>query len=157
MTVSDTVTPERLTEFALNHYILVLALVVVAYLLIQELFDAALKKFGFVSPLIAVTKMNDGNTVVVDVREVDEFNKGHIEGAVNLPLSRIKEQISSLEPYKSNQLLIICQDGTRSSQAGKITTSAGLKDVFVITGGMQSWQEDYKLPIKINRKHKQGA
>lgn len=153
MPLSDTVTPERLSEFLLNHYILVLALAVVTFLLIQELIDSAFKKFGFVSPLLAVTKMNNGNTVVVDVREYDEFTKGHIDNAVNLPLSKLKDHTASLDAYKSNQLLIICQDGTRSSAAGKIITKAGINDVFVIAGGMQAWQEDYKLPIKINRKH----
>jgi rhodanese-related sulfurtransferase len=157
MPLSETFTPERFIEFILNHYILALALVVVTYLLIQELFDSALKKFGFVSPLLAVTKMNNGNTVVIDVREHDEFNKGHIDSAVNLPLSKIKEQISSFDAYKNNQVLIVCQDGTRSATTGKIITKAGHKDVFVITGGMQSWQEDYKLPIKVNRKSKAGA
>ena len=153
MPLSETFTPDRVIEFILNHYILALALVVVTYLLIQELFDAALKKFGFVSPLVAVTKMNEGNVAVIDVREFDEFNKGHIESAVNLPLSKLKEQTASLNAYQNNQVLIICQDGTRSSTAGKIMTKAGLKDVFVITGGMQSWQDDYKLPIKVNRKN----
>jgi rhodanese-related sulfurtransferase len=132
---------------------LALALVVVTYLLIQEFFDSAFKKFGYLSPLLAVTKMNDGNTVVIDVREHEEFNKGHIESAVNLPLSRLKEQTSGLDAYKDKPVLIVCQEGTRSSTAGKIITKAGLKDVFVITGGMQSWQEDYKLPIKVNRKN----
>lgn len=157
MPESASITPDRLIEFILNHYILALALAVVTYLLIQELFDAALKKFGFISPLLAVTKMNDGNTVVLDVRENDEFNKGHIEGAINFPLSKMKDQLSSLDSYKNHPILIVCQDGTRSATAGKITTKAGLKDVFVITGGMQSWQEDYKLPIKVNRKHKTGT
>jgi rhodanese-related sulfurtransferase len=153
MPLPETVTVDRLVEFILNHYLLALALVVVTYLLIQEFFDSAFKKFGYVSPLIAVTKMNDSNTVVLDVREHDEFNKGHIESAVNLPLSRLKEQTTGLDAYKDHPVLIVCQDGTRSSTAGKIITKTGLKDVFVITGGMQSWQEDYKLPIKVNRKH----
>lgn len=157
MPLSETVTTERLIEFILNHYLLALALVVVTYLLIQELFDSALKQFGFVSPLLAVTKMNNGNTVVIDVREYDEFNKGHIEGAVNLPLSKIKEHTASLDAYKTNQVLIVCQEGTRSSNAGKLITKAGLKDVFVISGGMQAWQEDYKLPIKVKRKSTAGA
>lgn len=144
---------DRYIEFALNHYLLVLAFIVVTYLLIQEFFDSAFKKFGNISPMTAVTKMNDGSiTAVIDVREYDEYNKGHIEGAVNVPLSKIKEQISSLDAYKNKQLLIVCQDGSRSASAGKIITKAGFRDVFVITGGMQSWQEDYKYPIKINRK-----
>lgn len=153
MPLSETFTPERFVEFLLNHYMLALALVVVTYLLIQEFFDSAFKKFGFISPLLAVTKMNSENTVVIDVRENDEFNKGHIEGAVNLPLSKIKDHTASLDAYKTNQVLVVCQEGTRSSTAGKVITHAGLKDVFVITGGMQAWQEDYKLPIKVNRKH----
>lgn len=152
MPESAAVTPDRLIEFVLNHYFLALALIVVTYLLIQELFDAALKKFGHVSPLLAVTKMNNGNTVVLDVREHEEYQKGHIEGAINLPFSRIKDQISTLDSYKNNQILIVCHDGTRSASAAKLATKAGHKEVFVITGGMQSWQEDYKLPIKINRK-----
>ncbi len=153
MPLAETFNPERFTEFLLNHYMLALALVVVTYLLIQEFFDSAFKKFGSISPLLAVTKMNNENTVVIDVRESDEFNKGHIEGAVNLPLSKIKDHTASLDAYKSNQVLVVCQEGSRSSSAGKVITQAGLKDVFVITGGMQSWQEDYKLPIKVNRKH----
>jgi rhodanese-related sulfurtransferase len=157
MPSSEQFTSARFIEFALNHYLLVLALLVVTYLLIQELLDSAFKKFGFLSPLLAVTKMNDGNTVVIDVREYDEFNKGHIEGAVNLPLSNLKEQSSSLNAYQNNPVLVVCQDGTRSANAGKLITKAGLKDVFVISGGMQAWQEDYKLPIKVNHKHKAGA
>jgi rhodanese-related sulfurtransferase len=142
---------DRYIEFLLNHYILALAFVVVLYLLVHDLFDTALKKFGTVSPMLAVTKMNNENTVVIDVREHDEFNKGHIDNAINMPLSKIKEQATNLDTYKSNQVLLVCQDGTRSSAAGKIITKAGLQHVFVITGGMSSWQEDYKLPIKVNR------
>ena len=143
---------DRYIEFALNHYILILALLVVTYLLIQEFLDAAFKKYGAITPMVAVTKMNDGNTVVIDVRENDEFNKAHIEGAVNIPLSKIKENTSSLEPYKKNEVLIVCQEGARANAAGKIFHKAGLNDIFVISGGMQSWQEDYKLPIKTSRK-----
>jgi rhodanese-related sulfurtransferase len=74
-----------------------------------------------------------------------------------MPLSKIKDHTANLDAYKGNQVLLVCQDGTRSSTAGKIITKAGLNQVFVITGGMASWQEDYKLPIKVNRKHKTGA
>ncbi len=145
---------DRYLEFILNHYILSLALAVVTFLLIQELFDAATKKFGAVSPLLAVAKMNDSDTIVIDVREPDEFLKGHIENAINTPLGNLPNHLSKLETHKNKPVLIACQNGTRSASAGKQLTKAGFEQVFVITGGMQAWENDYKLPIKSTGKHK---
>ncbi|MDD5579941.1 MAG: rhodanese-like domain-containing protein [Methylobacter sp.] len=145
---------DRYFEFILNHYILSLALAVVTYLLIQELFDTAFKKFGSVSPLLAVAKMNEGNATILDVREPPEFAQSHIEAAINIPLSKLSEQLSKLEAHKKDPVLIVCQNGTRSSSAGKLLTKAGLEQVFVITGGLQAWENDYKLPVKISANKK---
>ncbi|MGZ8164721.1 MAG: rhodanese-like domain-containing protein [Methylobacter sp.] len=145
---------DRYLEFILNHYVLSLALAVVTYLLIQELLDTAFKKFGSVSPLLAVAKMNDGNTTIIDVREPQEFVQSHIETAVNIPLSRLPEQLSKLEAHKKDPVLIVCQNGTRSSSAGKLLTKAGFEQVFIITGGLQAWENDYKLPVKVTAKKK---
>jgi rhodanese-related sulfurtransferase len=145
---------ERIIEFVLNHYVYVLALAVVTYLLIQELHDAAFKKFSAISPLLAVAKMNDDNVAIIDVREPDEFVKGHVEGAISKPLSLLTDQIPSLDKYKKATIIAVCQNGTRSASAAKLLTKAGFEQVLVITGGMQSWQEDYKLPIKISSKKK---
>ncbi|CAA9891271.1 Rhodanese domain-containing protein [Candidatus Methylobacter favarea] len=143
---------DRYLEFILNHYILSLALAVVTYLLLQELFDLAFKKFGSVSPLLAVAKMNDGNATIIDVREPQEFTQSHIENAVNIPLSKLPEQLSKLEAHKKEPVLIVCQNGARSSSAGKLLTKAGFEQVFVITGGLQAWENDYKLPLKVSGK-----
>ncbi|MFZ2312312.1 MAG: rhodanese-like domain-containing protein [Methylobacter sp.] len=145
---------DRYLEFILNHYVLSLAFAVVTFLLIQEFFDTAFKKFGSISPLLAVAKMNDSNTTVIDVREPPEFVQSHIENAINTPLSKLPEYLSKLETHKKDPILIACQTGTRSASAGKILTKAGFEQVFVITGGMQSWENDYKLPVKIASKNK---
>jgi rhodanese-related sulfurtransferase len=145
---------DRYLEFILNHYILSLALAVVTYLLIQELFDTAFKKFRAISPLLAVAKMNDSDTIVIDVREPEEFLKDHIESSINAPLSNLPAHLPKLEAHKNKPVLIACQTGTRSASAGKILTKAGFEQVFVITGGMQAWENDYKLPIKSAGKNK---
>lgn len=145
---------DRFLEFIFNHYILSLALAVVTYLLIQELFDTAFKKFDSVSPLLAVAKMNNDDTVIMDVREPSEFIQSHIENAMNIPLSKLPEQLPQLEAHKKTPILIVCQNGTRSASAGKILTKAGFEQIFVITGGMQAWETDYKLPVKTTRKTK---
>jgi len=148
---------DRYLEFILNHYILSLALAVVTYLLIQEFFDTAFKKFGSISPLLAVAKMNDSDTLVIDVREPHEFIHSHIEQAINMPLGKLPEELSKIADHKIKPVLISCQTGTRSASAGKVLTKAGFEQVFVITGGMQAWENDYKLPVKITSKQKSKA
>ena len=145
---------ERYIEFILNHYILSLALAVVTYLLIQEFIDTVFKKFGYISPLLAVSKMNDIETVVIDVREPDEFVESHIEQAINIPLGKLAQELTKIDNQKNKPLLIACQTGTRAASAGKILTKAGFEQVFVITGGMQAWESDYKLPVKRSIKKK---
>jgi rhodanese-related sulfurtransferase len=145
---------DRYLEFILNHYILSLALAVVTYLLIQELFDVAFKKFESISPLIAVTKMNDSNTLVIDVREPHEFITSHIEQAINMPLSKLAEEIQKIETHKKKPVLISCQTGTRSASAAKQLAKSGFENVFVIIGGIQAWEKDYNLPVKITSKQK---
>ena len=100
---------DRYLEFILNHYILSLALAVVTYLLVQELIDTAFKKFDSVSPLLAVAKMNDSDTLVIDVREPHEFIHSHIEQSINMPLGKLSEDLSKLADHKTKPVLISCQ------------------------------------------------
>ncbi len=143
---------ERFFEFILNHYIYSLALAVVTYLLIQELFDTAFKKYSSITPLLAVVKMNESDTLIIDVREAPDFVQSHIENAVNTPLSKLNEYLKKITDHKNKPVLIACQNGTRSLSAAKLLTKEGFEQVFVINGGMDAWVEDYKLPVRLNGK-----
>ena len=143
---------DQYIEFISNHYLLSLALLVVTYLLFQDLIESSLNKFNGLSPLLAVTKMNSADTVIVDVRDPHEYIKGHIENSINLPLGKFSEKISTLEKNKNQAIIVVCQTGTRSVPACKTLGKAGFEQVFNITGGMQSW-EDSKLPIKVTSKN----
>lgn len=143
---------DQYIEFATNHYLLAFSLVCVIFLLIQDLFANSFNKYESISPLIAVTKMNSDDVVVLDVRESNEFIKSHIENAINIPLSKVEEQIGSLEKHKNHPMIVTCQTGARSVAACKTLTKSGFENVFNMTGGMQSW-EDNKLPIKVSSKN----
>ena len=144
---------DRYIEFATNHYLLAFSLVCVIFLLIQELTASAFSKFKSISPIIAVTKMNDDDTVVLDIREPAEFIKSHIQEAINIPVAKLEEKLSSLDKYKKRPLIVVCQTGARSISACKTLTKAGFEQVFNLAGGMQAW-EDNKLPIKNSSKNK---
>jgi len=138
---------DRYIEFASNHYLLVFALICAVFLLAQDLISNSFNKHENVSPLIAVTKMNADSTAIIDVRDPQEYIKSHIENAINIPLSKLEEQLASLEKYKNSPLIVVCQTGARSVSACKTLTKAGFGQVFNMQGGMQSWEEN-KLPIQ---------
>lgn len=144
---------DQYLEFISNHSMLFLALAVVTFLLIKEFSEAAFSKFENLSPMNAVTKMNSEALVIIDVREPHEFILGHIDGAINTPLGKLKDQLKTLETYKNKGILVVCQSGTRSAPACKTLINAGFEKVFNLDGGMQSW-EDHKFPIKITSKNK---
>jgi rhodanese-related sulfurtransferase len=144
---------DQYIEFVSNHYLLSLALVVVVYLLLQELVESSFNKFSGLSPMLVVAKMNSTDSIIVDVRDLHEYIKGHIEDSRNMPLSKFPETVNSLEQYKKQTIIVACQTGTRSASACKTLTNAGFEHVFNIIGGMQAW-EDSKLPVKVTGKQK---
>lgn len=148
---------QRLFEFIFNHYVYSLALAVVTYLLIQEFFDATFKKFKPITPMLAVAKINESDIDIIDVREAPDYAQSHIENAVNAPLSKLSEKLPKITSDKKAPLLIVCQNGTRSLSAAKTLAKAGYEQIFVITGGMDAWTEDYKLPVAAQRKQKASA
>lgn len=144
---------EQYIEFASNHYLLVFALLCVIFLLVQDLLSNAFNKFETVSPMIAVTKMNHDDLSIIDVREPAEFVKSHIEGAINIPMDKLKAQLDSLQKHKNHPIIVVCQTGGRSNEACKLLSKNGFEQLMNMSGGMQSW-EDNKLPIKNSSKNK---
>jgi phage shock protein E len=65
------------------------------------------------------------NTILIDVRSADEFNSGHIEGAISLPLNRIDREIASAVPDKATPVLLDSHCGARSGRACGILTQPG--------------------------------
>ncbi|MGD0959675.1 MAG: rhodanese-like domain-containing protein [Methylomonas sp.] len=144
---------DQYIEFITNHYLLFFALACVIFLLIQDLITNAFNKFESITPVIAVAKMNSDDTVVIDIREPAEFIKSHIENAINIPLGKLEDKLTSLEKFKNQTLIVVCQTGARSASGCKTLNKAGFEKVFNMQGGMQSW-EDNKLPIKNSSKNK---
>lgn len=76
---------------------------------------------------------------VIDVREVHEYKRGHIKGAVNIPLSQLRQRISEI-PH-DRVVFVYCQSGMRSKQAAKILLRNGCPSVVELRGGIMSWPD----------------
>lgn len=82
-----------------------------------------------------VTKMNREDYILVDVRTADEYQNGHVEGAVNIPVDELREKLSSLD--KSKAIVVYCQVGLRGYIADRILSQNSFI-AYNVTGGYQS-------------------
>lgn len=86
----------------------------------------------------AAKKMMDAGVTVIDVRESNEYAQGHIAGAVNVPLSTLKQgEILQAAPDVEKPLLVHCRSGVRAEKAAKILVESGYQHVFNMYGTMQ--------------------
>ena len=79
------------------------------------------------------------DTLLVDVRTPGEFQVASIEGAVNLPLSQVDAHLRRIVRDAGGRMVLVCQSGARAGQAAGTLAGAGLSDVVVLDGGMNSW------------------
>ena len=77
---------------------------------------------------------DDNNIHLIDVRELHEFNAGHIDGAQLIPLGTIEDSFSLYIPQKDTKIFIYCRSGNRSAEAAKKLVSMGYTNVFDIGG-----------------------
>jgi rhodanese-related sulfurtransferase len=141
----------RLIEFATNHWMMICSLLIVTILLIQDIIETLLRKYKAISSLATVGLMNQADCLILDVREPDEYAKGHIEGARLYTLNRLAERIHELDAHKSQPVVVVCQSGTRSPDACKTLIKNGFSQVYNLSGGMMEW-EDSNLPVTTKKK-----
>lgn len=76
--------------------------------------------------------------VILDVRTPEEYESGHIPGAVNVPNEEIGSEDPEALPDKDQLILVYCRSGNRSVQAAKKLAALGYTNV-VEFGGINSW------------------
>src|SRR5436190_16966430 len=90
----------------------------------------------------AVREQVSNGTVVVDVRELDEWSAGHIPGARHVPKSHIESRIEGAAPDHDQHVILYCQSGNRSAWAARtLIEDLGYEHVESMTGGFTLWKD----------------
>lgn len=102
---------------------------------------------GFIAENILTDRLNifywndlgdgDDNSYLLDVRTVREFEAGHIEGAVNIPVDEIRDRLNEIPAGK--RIDIYCEAGLRGYLASRILRQNGFNEVFNLSGGYVLW------------------
>lgn len=89
---------------------------------------------------------NPGGTLIVDVREPQEFAAGHVPGAINIPRGVIEFKIWNYVGYPANTktdqpIVLQCQSGNRASLAAQALTELGFTHTSAVVMSLDEWQK----------------
>jgi rhodanese-related sulfurtransferase len=130
-------------KFILDHIITVAIVVLSGGAL---LFPALMPRGRRATALQATQLINRGKTTIVDVRTPEEFAKGHLRDAKNIPLADLSNRIGELDKSKTKTVVVVCQTGGRSDKAVRQLKAAGFEDAYSLEGGLAAWQAA-NLPV----------
>jgi rhodanese-related sulfurtransferase len=120
-------------------YILAVIVVILMVVITVKLLPKELQR-AQIAETVSVAQAKElfaGGSFLLDVRQQSEWNAGHIEGAVLIPLDQLSARMSELP--KDKTILVICHSGNRSAQARDQLRAAGFTQTTSIDGGMNAW------------------
>jgi molybdopterin/thiamine biosynthesis adenylyltransferase/rhodanese-related sulfurtransferase len=93
------------------------------------------------------------SSVLVDVREEDEWSEGHIPGAVHVARGFLESRIEQVAPDRSQTVVLYCAGGSRSAFAAKTLGELGYENVVSLAGGFTDWKRNglpTQLPVGLD-------
>lgn len=82
----------------------------------------------------------DQAPIILDVRTAQEFEQGHIEGAINIAYDALVNNSNLLEAYRDQPIVIYCRSGRRAQHAHQTLHNKGFTQLTALQGHMNLWQ-----------------
>ena len=132
----------ELINFLIEHFYFSLPLVIVLILF----FISNSKKGGIkISCQSLISLSNQDQALIVDLRSSEDFNSGHITASINIPLNDVSRRSNEII-NSTKSLVLVCETGSSSTNAGETLKKEGLKDIFILRGGINEWKMS-NLPL----------
>lgn len=88
----------------------------------------------------------EAGLVVLDVRTPEEYDAGHVPGAINIPHDQVGDRLASLDAFRDRDIVVYCRTGRRAALAERELTAAGFEHVLDLEGHMVFWKA-HELPL----------
>ena len=108
----------------------------------RELLEQVRGEIAEVSASEAQALISREQPAIVDVRERDEWEEGHIPGAVHLPRGSLESRIETVAPDRERPVLLYCSAGNRSAFAAKTLEELGYERAYSLAGGFTDWKRN---------------
>lgn len=133
--------------FFKNHPILTLGWVAIAFMIIQMTVKMKLSKVKVISNAIAIQMINNQNAAVVDLRNADNFKKGHIAESINiLPIDIKNGSTKSIDKYKALPVILVDENDLNTVALGETLSKQGFNHLFALKDGISGWNGE-NLPL----------
>lgn len=138
---------QEIMQFVGRHPILSLAWVGLLAAVLVMTFKGLTSKVKVITRGEATRLINKEDAVVVDVRQRDDYRKGHIASSLNVPQSDIKSgNFGELEKHKAKPVIVVCGNGISSQESAQLLIKAGFEQVTLLKEGIAGWSGE-NLPL----------
>lgn len=131
----------EITAFAARHPYLSLGLAGLTLAIIGNELSGLFRGYKAIAPSDLTALVNRENALVVDLRPIADFEKGHVPGAKNVQMSQFDPENRALAAAKSLPVVLVCKTGQAAGGAAGRLRKAGFEKVFVLDGGIGAWQQ----------------
>ncbi|MEM2583154.1 MAG: C1 family peptidase [Candidatus Thermoplasmatota archaeon] len=82
------------------------------------------------------------DAIIIDIRSTEEYNIAHIKGAISVPYGGCNSCfVNNMESFKGKEIILYCNDGTKSKEAIKLLLENNFTNIKYIEGGINAWKE----------------
>ena len=134
---------DKFILFLIEHYFYSVPLLVLVILLIRS---NAVKGGKKITPQDLVSLTNQEAAKLIDLRSPNEFADGHITGSINIPYADIEDRLHEIKLQEGKSLVLICDSGSQSANAGEVLNKSGYQNTVILSGGIGAWKLD-NLPL----------
>ena len=135
-------------EFLSNNLLLVMLFLASGVMLVwPEIVKLSGGGGAEVGTLEATRLMNQGASLVLDIRDPKDFATGHLPRARNIPLKELPGRMGEIGKFKEKPVIVTDRSTTRAGSACRFLRREGFSNVFHLKGGVAAWQQA-SLPVE---------
>ena len=129
---------QDIINFLLQHAYLSTAIIAIFFLVsLLELWRAK-GNASQLSPPAAIQLINHQDATIIDTRNNEQYRKGHIIAAHNIPATELTQASKKLTKFKNKPLIIVCNTGLEAQKTASRLQKEGY-NAYSLTGGMRAW------------------
>ena len=135
-------------EFVMNNLALVALFLASGVLLVwPEISRFAIGGGSEIGTLAATRLMNQGVSLILDVRDEKDFAAGHLPRARHIPIRELAGRLGELGKFKDKPVIVTDRSGPRGGAACRLLRKSGFSNVFQLKGGVAAWAQA-SLPVE---------